>query len=56
MDAKEQVDKLLDDRALLLYGVRYAALKPLQQDQVLAEAVAKFDPRMVDLADSMEKS
>lgn len=52
---KEQVDELLDDRAMLLYGVKYEALQPIQRSNVLAEAVAKFDPRLVDLADSMER-
>ena len=53
MNIKEHVDKLLDERALLLYGVKYDALDPLQQDEVLAEAVSGYDPKLVDLADMM---
>lgn len=52
---KAAVDKLLDDRAMLLYGVKYDALKALQQDQVIAEAVQNFDSGLVDAADAMER-
>jgi len=54
MSAKEQCDKLLDERALLLYGVKYDALEPIKQSNVIAEAVLNFPPALVDLADSME--
>lgn len=52
---KAAVDKLLDERAFLLYGLPYDKLSPLSQDKVIAEAVCHFDPRLVDLADSMER-
>lgn len=54
MNIKEHVDKLLNERAALLYGVKYDALDLLKQDEVLAEVVSGFDPRLVDLTDAME--
>jgi len=54
MSAREQCDKLLDERSLLLYGVKYDALDPIKQSNVIAEAVLGFDPKLVDYADSLE--
>lgn len=48
-------DQLLDDRARLMYGVRYDALRATEQGQVMAEVVSGFDPRVVALVDSMER-
>jgi len=54
MSAKEQCDKLLDEKALLLYGVKYDALDPIKQSNVIAEAVLRFDSKLIDYADSLE--
>jgi len=56
MTAKAQVDKLLDEAALLLYGQPYDKLSLLAQDQCIAEAVCKFDPKLVDAAEMEERS
>jgi hypothetical protein len=53
-EATAKVDKLCNDAALLMYGQLYDALTPTAKDQVIAEVVRTFDPRAVDLCDSLE--
>ena len=54
MTASEQVDKMLEELALLNYGVPYAQLDPIKADEMIGQAVKNFKPSLVDLADSME--
>lgn len=54
MSPSEQVDKMLEELALLNYGVPFAALDLCKRDEMICQAVNQFDPRLVDLADSME--
>jgi hypothetical protein len=52
MTIQEQVDKLLEERALLMFGVHYAQLDDIRQDEVIGEAVSGFDPKLVDALDA----
>ncbi len=52
MTAKEQADKLLDDRAALMFGVAFAALDDLKASQVVCEALAQFTDRQLEQADA----
>lgn len=54
MSPAEQVDKILDELALLNYGVPFANLDVFKRDEMICQAVKQFVPSMVDLADSME--
>lgn len=51
-ESQAAVDKLCDEIAWLLFGQTYEALSPESKDKVIAEAVLRFDARMVDYADS----
>ena len=53
MDAREQADKLLNDRAMLLFGVPYDALDASKADQVMLEALSGFDGKLIELADDL---
>lgn len=50
--AIEQADKLLDDAALLMYGVKYVTLDHIKAGRVMAEVLLKFDPRLIDVVDA----
>lgn len=54
-ESKAAVDKLCDEIAWLLFGQTYEGLSPESKDKVIAEAVLRFDPRMVDYADRLER-
>ena len=55
-EAKEIVDRLCDEAAFLMYGVSYAYLTPTSQSRVIAEVLAKFNPRDIDAADYLRKA
>lgn len=54
-EARAIVDKLCEEAAQLLYGQSYSELSPINQSNVVAEVVLKFDPKHVDHADSLER-
>ena len=56
MTTAEQVDRLLDDAAYLLFGVPYDVLGWKQQDKCLAEASSRFTEAQLHAGDLARKA
>ena len=54
MTAIEQADKLLDDTALLMYGVKYQTLDHIKAGLVMREVMLHFDSKLIDVIDAEE--
>jgi hypothetical protein len=51
-----KVDRLLDEAAMLKYGVPYNALGPCKASAVIHEVTLRFSPQQLEAGDAARKS